>query len=118
MIFPETPIIIAMNLNTTENSRTSLGTVKKGTIVFVELYLPYCSYPLCQYNDKNAFKFEILSLFRGISVASRRENYQNYIKGIWIFVCIIVGSVRGGGGGQHPPNNCSRAISGSFPVDF
>jgi hypothetical protein len=32
VIFPKTPIIIAMNLNTMENSRTFLGTVETSIV--------------------------------------------------------------------------------------
>jgi hypothetical protein len=38
VIFPKTPIIIAVNLNTTANNKTSLGTVEKGIVVVVELF--------------------------------------------------------------------------------
>jgi hypothetical protein len=38
VIFPKIPTIIAMNLNTTENNKTSLGTVEKGIVVLVKLF--------------------------------------------------------------------------------
>jgi hypothetical protein len=38
VIFPKIPTIIAMNLNTTEDNKTSLGNVESCIVVLVELF--------------------------------------------------------------------------------
>jgi hypothetical protein len=80
VIFPKTPIIIATNLNTTENSRTSLGNSMegpKGIVVFAELFtivIPYVNVMTRMLSRLKFFKYSV----HGISVASGRENNQNY----------------------------------------
>jgi hypothetical protein len=65
-----------MNLNTTEQNKTSLGTDEKGIVVLVELFAIVILFLKIMIRMLSSFK--VLQIFLGMSVASGGENDQNY----------------------------------------